>query len=477
MPQTNLFNYCNGAASFAKAKGSDEAGNYTLSKKKQLLRKYTPATQCVVSDFNKSDFNKSQLYMNLYTSLNLIDVPVICDLSGNTVPVSIDTTVQPYLKYMIDPSGALFGNSVCGIDNYLHYVTFASHKQPTYYSLGSGINTGGVVTCLAFDNNNNLYVGGLFSSAGGISATNIATYNTTTLQWSALGSGVNGQVYSIAVDSENNVYVGGQFSNVGPNIAKWSDGIWSSIGNPSPSITPPIYCITFDYSGNLWTGSGSSSSTSYNALAKYIPSTNTWSWVGKISYRIYSIAFDSFNNAYIAGNCYVYNGSNTIAYYVAKMSPSGTWVSLGSSPSLDNSAISVKIDSNDDAIFIGSFTTASASSSNQIVANHIVKWNSATSTYSAFGSGFTDITQLYSNSLYVDTQDIVFVSGLFSSVDDISANNIAMWNTSLKSWNALGNGITGYGQSLTGTSTGSIYIGGQFTNAGHIYANNIAKYS
>lgn len=476
MPQTNLFNYCNGAASFAKAKGTDEAGNYTLSKKKQLLRKYTPATQCVVSDFNKSDFNKSQLYMNLYTSLNLIDVPVICDLSGNTVPVSIDTTVQPYLKYMIDPSGALFGNSVCGIDNYLHYVTFASHKQPTYYSLGSGINTGGVVTCLAFDNNNNLYVGGLFSSAGGISATNIATYNTTTLQWSALGSGVNGQVYSIAVDSENNVYVGGQFSNVGPNIAKWSDGIWSSIGNPSPSITPPIYCITFDYSGNLWTGS--TGNTSYDSLAKYIPSTNTWSWVGQISHNINSIAFDSFNNLYIAGSGAVYNGNKIIAYNVAKMSPSGTWVSLGS-PGLNNYGISVKIDSNDDAIITGGFTTAAVTSSNKIVANNIVKWNNATSTYSAFGSGFTDFhnTNLYPNSLYVDTQDNVFVSGQFSSVDDISANNIAIWNTSLNSWNALGNGITGTGGSLTGTSTGSIYIGGSFTNAGHIYANNIAKYS
>lgn len=49
-------------------------------------------------------------------------VPIIADLSGNTFPVTIDTTVEPFLKYVIDPEGALFGNSPCGIDNYREFV-------------------------------------------------------------------------------------------------------------------------------------------------------------------------------------------------------------------------------------------------------------------------------------------------------------------------------------------------------------------
>jgi hypothetical protein len=72
--------------------------------------------------------DKTQLYSNLYTKLDLSDLsgntPVISDLSGNTFPVLIDTTVAPFLKYNIDPSGNLFGNTPCGIDNYLNYVTF-----------------------------------------------------------------------------------------------------------------------------------------------------------------------------------------------------------------------------------------------------------------------------------------------------------------------------------------------------------------
>ena len=77
---------------------------------------------------NYNDFNKLQLYTNLYTKLDLSDlsgnIPVISDLSGNTFPITINNSVTPYLKYNIDPSGVLFGNTPCGIDNYLNYVTY-----------------------------------------------------------------------------------------------------------------------------------------------------------------------------------------------------------------------------------------------------------------------------------------------------------------------------------------------------------------
>lgn len=71
-------------------------------------------------------FNRNQLYSNLYTKLDLSEisptVPVISDLSGNVFPVTIDTTVEPFLKYVIDPEGVLFGNTPCGIDNYRRFV-------------------------------------------------------------------------------------------------------------------------------------------------------------------------------------------------------------------------------------------------------------------------------------------------------------------------------------------------------------------
>ena len=70
-----------------------------------------------------SNYNKSQLYTNLYTKMVLNDeIPIITDISGNTFPVIIDTSVAPYTKYCVDPNGVLFGKSVCGLENFLHFV-------------------------------------------------------------------------------------------------------------------------------------------------------------------------------------------------------------------------------------------------------------------------------------------------------------------------------------------------------------------
>jgi hypothetical protein len=74
---------------------------------------------------NPYDINHTQLYVNLITKLDLSDnVIVVTDLSGNGYPVKIDTTVEPYLTYNIDPSGNLFGNTVCDINNFENYIVY-----------------------------------------------------------------------------------------------------------------------------------------------------------------------------------------------------------------------------------------------------------------------------------------------------------------------------------------------------------------
>jgi hypothetical protein len=78
--------------------------------------------------------------------------------------------------------------------------------------------------------NGELYVGGKFTTAGGVSASNIAKWNGTA--WSALGSGITGsntgsnsQVTSMAVYN-GELYVGGDFTTAGGvsanYIAKWN---------------------------------------------------------------------------------------------------------------------------------------------------------------------------------------------------------------------------------------------------------------
>jgi hypothetical protein len=73
----------------------------------------------------KNDINHNQLYINLITKLDLTgNIPIISDLSNNYYPAIIDTSANTYLTYNIDPSGILFGNTVCNIDNWKKLIVY-----------------------------------------------------------------------------------------------------------------------------------------------------------------------------------------------------------------------------------------------------------------------------------------------------------------------------------------------------------------
>jgi hypothetical protein len=93
--------------------------NYLLYKKSNNL---TIQRNCLNS------INKSNLNINLITKLNLKDIPVIEDFSGNKVPSNIidSNLIIPYLEYNVDPKGLLFGNTLCGADNFLRYLEYNS---------------------------------------------------------------------------------------------------------------------------------------------------------------------------------------------------------------------------------------------------------------------------------------------------------------------------------------------------------------
>jgi hypothetical protein len=77
------------------------AGEYINNKKNNLY-------------LHHNTFNKTNLNRNLITKLNLSNVNVI-----DKIPLS-----DPYLAYNIDPDGELFGNSVCGLNNYNNYLEY-----------------------------------------------------------------------------------------------------------------------------------------------------------------------------------------------------------------------------------------------------------------------------------------------------------------------------------------------------------------
>ena len=82
--------------------------NYLLLKKSNYIR-YSTAT-------NPQGSSKNNLASGLTTTIDLLNVAVIQNTSGES-PTTISTTSIPYLTYAIDPSGVMFGDNICGLND------------------------------------------------------------------------------------------------------------------------------------------------------------------------------------------------------------------------------------------------------------------------------------------------------------------------------------------------------------------------
>jgi PKD repeat protein len=321
-------------------------------------------------------------------------------------------------------------------NNYVHGI--AVWNGTNWSGLGSGVHGQfyGDVYALAISGTK-LYVGGVFTNAGGIPANNIAMWNGSS--WSALGSGVGGvtntytyfPVYALAV-SGTNLYVGGIFTNAGSvavnNIAVWNGSSWSALGRGVGGTNPYYYC-------------------SVNALA--VSGTNLY--VG----GDFTIA-----GGVVVNNIAAWNGSS--------------WSALGSGVGGPNDYVGA-IALNGTNLYVGgSFTNAGS-----VAANNIAAWNG--SSWSALGSGvggpndFVGAIALNGTNLYV--------GGSFTNTGAVPANDIAMWNGS--SWSALGSGVgtlrtdAKEAESVAAMAMleTNLLVGGYFGYAGGWKASNIALWN
>lgn len=96
----------------------------------------------------------------------------------------------------------------------------------TWSALGKGMN--GTVATLA-TSGTDLYAGGAFTTADGVSANNIAKWNGNS--WSALGAGVNDGVSALAV-SGTDLYAGGFFTLAGGEVRAESRSGMAKSGLP-----------------------------------------------------------------------------------------------------------------------------------------------------------------------------------------------------------------------------------------------------
>ena len=153
--------------------------------------------------------------------------------------------------------------------------------------LGS-VNDGGTISALCWANtssNGTLYVGGHFTTLGGVQSANIGLYDFASASFKSISPGLSGGVEALYCDNAHSqVWVGGAFdsplSGSGPNVAvystasnSWQANPFSGLNGPVDSISPSPNSIYF---GGSFTTSYTSNATSTNSSSiPYAPANVT----------------------------------------------------------------------------------------------------------------------------------------------------------------------------------------------------------
>jgi fibronectin type 3 domain-containing protein len=302
-------------------------------------------------------------------------------------------------------------------------------------ALGSGMDS--TVSALVFDSDGNLYAGGNFTKAGGVTVNYIAKWNGTI--WSALGSGMNGCVRSLAFDSSGNLYAGGSFTTAGGisanQIAKW-DGSWSA--------------LTSGVTGGSCQGLNG----------------------------VNSIVIDSNDHLY-AGGCFAVAGgftTNNIAKWDGSAwSAMGTGFLHSGTPPAYGHVMDLNFDFSGNLYAAGSFTSAGG-----VSAYCIAKWDTAGSSWSSIGFNSTsmpDSSQVSVDSLAFDLTGNFYAGG---NINGYIYNSPSSYGKYIIKWDGsrwvLPFSLNSAVHDFTTDSAGNIYTGGYFTTAGGITVNYIVKW-
>lgn len=240
--------------------------------------------------------------------------------------------------------------------------------------------------------------------------------------WASLGTGMDGVVHALAIGPDGNLYAGGAFTTAGGvtcrGIAMWDGSNWNALGPPSSGGTVNSGCIVWDSAGNLYVG-GDFTNWDGIANADYIAKWNgsAWAAVGTPADDIVrALAVDSNDNLYAVGSFLNIGGGGANR---AAMWNGSAWVALGTGL---NGIGRAAIIARDGTLYVGGdFTTAGGNT-----CTRMASWN---------GAGWLPLGDGCNNSVYTIVEGPdgnLYVGGVFTSAGGSSlADSLAIWNGSV----------------------------------------------
>ncbi len=367
-----------------------------------------------------------------------------------------------------------------------------------WISMGGTPGVEGSVHAIAADGAGNLYVGGSFTAAGGVSAANVAKWNGSS--WSAMGDGISGTVYSLAVSgtlvyaggsitggvtcwnghswaslregvnggvqslamSGSTLYVGGNSTVAGTlpvaNIARWSGGNWSALGSGTDGAVSDMVAS----GGNLYIGG------SFDLAGGVVGTSRIARWDGSDWFALGSGVNGNVDGLVIGGGHLYVGGAFTQAgglpaiWFARWNIISNTWSAIA------HPAVGGFYNSPGDLAWLGGELYAITVYGDGSASHSMVKWNPVSEVWLTLPATPDYMVQVLET---VGAQ--LFAGGSFSQVGDVGVSSIARFAGT--TWSALGSGFNAPIYAMTAFGS-DLYVGGDFTTTPGGAANRIAKW-
>lgn len=368
---------------------------------------------------------------------------------------------NPVRAASVHPSGDIYigGNftSVGGVAA----NRIARWNGSAWTALGSGCNS--TVRDLAITSSGDVIAGGDFTMAGGVTVNRIARWNGAS--WSAFGTGANAGVNTLLILPGGNLVAGGQFTTIGGvsanRIAVWNGTSWSPLGAGTNNA---VREAILDQAGNLLVGGNfaDAGGVPANSVARWDGAT--WTALGTGVIGSVSTLLELPGGIVLAGGNFP-GGPGFTAWGYARWNGTG-WHAIATG--IDGEVTALAEMPNGDLIVAGNFTSIRG-----VAATQIARWDG--SAWHPLGSGITGGSAgPYSEirCMVVMPNGDLIVAGDFATAGGVAAASIARWNGA--NWSALGGGIPssalapGIVDCMAVMPDGTLYVGGSFDYAGGV---------
>jgi hypothetical protein len=365
-----------------------------------------------------------------------------------------------------------------------------------FHPLGEGLDDDPDAIAIA---GNKVYAVGSFSSAGNVSANGIAVWDGA--EWAAVGSGEGatdqygnrGWLHAAAI-YDGKLVIGGQFLQVdgveAANVAAWNGNTWSALDRGVGE---------YDWDGN-WSGQGEvrallpvgdvlvaggsfqlAGDTTVNSLG--IWDGAGWSGLGDgLQMRedgrtrlgkVTALAYGG--DTLFAGGYFNRAGGNAVNY-VAQYT-GGAWSALGAGVKIKQWSTDSPVSAlafADGMLYAGGDFEAAGGKAIDLIAG----WNGTAWQEIAGGIANEGYDKVYA---LAAGNGIVVAGGYFRTIETKRVDSVAILSGG--EWLALGEGIhTDYGDmpgksyAMAADPAGNIFVGGQFTRAGGVAAQNLTMW-